>query len=141
MKEMTKEEFAKEVMRLSRPEEPFKPMVHYDPDGDCIEFLMTPDPFYAERIDGLVTVYYSFETKQIVGSLIKGVSKFYHNILKKIPGFAIEVKDGKVALGHLFRAHLWTSSSKEIQVLHYEKVKELADYADQSHLEAEFSIS
>ena len=55
-------EFAKRMMLLARPSEQFKPTATYDPDGDCIEFLAKPDPFYAERIDDLVTVYYSQET-------------------------------------------------------------------------------
>jgi hypothetical protein len=44
----------------------------YDPDGACIEFLAKPEPFYAERIDDLVTVYYSQDTHEVIGSLLKG---------------------------------------------------------------------
>ena len=54
----------------------FKPIVTYDRDGDCIEFFISNNPFYAKRMDSLVTVYYSQETGEIVGSLIKGVSRY-----------------------------------------------------------------
>ena len=70
------EEFAQRMMLLAQPAEHFQPTATYDPDGDCIEFLTSPDPFYAERIDDLVTVYYSQETNEVIGSLIKGVSEF-----------------------------------------------------------------
>jgi hypothetical protein len=69
-------EFAKRMMLLARPAEHFTPVAAYDADGDCVEFLAKPDAFYAERVDDLVTVYYSQETGEVIGSLIKGVSKF-----------------------------------------------------------------
>jgi len=81
-------------------------MATYDPDGDCIEFLAKPDPFYAERVDALVTVYCSQESNEVVGSLIKGVSRFCHKLLDKMPGFKIEIQDGRVSLVHIFRARL-----------------------------------
>lgn len=68
-------EFAKRIMLLARPAERFRPTATYDPDGDCIEFLAKPDPFCAERVDDLVTVYFSQETGEIIGSLINGVSR------------------------------------------------------------------
>ena len=60
-------DFAKRMMLLARPAEHFEPTAIYDPDGDCIEFLAKPDPFYAERVDDLVTVYYSQETNEVIG--------------------------------------------------------------------------
>ena len=70
------EEFAKRVMLLAEPAKQFQPTATYDPDGDCIEFLVSPEPFYAERVNDLVTVYYSQESDQVIGSLIRNVSKF-----------------------------------------------------------------
>src|SRR5687768_12700110 len=97
------------MLLLAKPAEKFAPTAEYDPDGDCIELLVKPDPFYAERVDDLVTVYYSQETKEVIGSLIKGVSKFCEEMLKKMPGFKIEIADGRVRLVHIFRAKLWSS--------------------------------
>src|SRR5713226_4287966 len=96
------EEFAKRMLLLARPAGQFRPTATYDRDGDCIEFLAKPDAFYAERVDDLVTVYYSQETGEVIGSLIKGVSKFCNDFLKKMPGFKIEIYDGRVRLVHLF---------------------------------------
>lgn len=81
MKAMTNEEFAERVNELARSVSGTpQPTAVYDPDGDCIEFLAKPEPFYAERIDDLVTVYYSQETREIIGSLIKGASKFCNKL-------------------------------------------------------------
>jgi hypothetical protein len=118
------EEFAKRVMLLAEPEEPFKPVATYDPDGDCIEFLASPDPFYAERVDDLVTVYYSQVTDQVIGSLIKGVSKFCASVLQTLPGFQIEIGDRRVKLRHIFLARLWSSrlAPRDIPTLAYKKL-------------------
>src|SRR3989442_15657927 len=99
----TNEEFAKRMVLLARPAEQFRPTATYDPDGDCIEFLAKPDPFYAERLDDLVTVYYSQETGEVIGSLLTGVSAFCKQMLQKMPGFQIEINNGRVRLVHLFR--------------------------------------
>src|ERR1051326_8258570 len=68
MSTISNSDFAARVMELARAGKDFKPTATYDPDGDCVEFLARPDPFYAERIDDLVTVYYSQIDNEIVGS-------------------------------------------------------------------------
>jgi hypothetical protein len=130
------DEFAKRMMLLARPAEEFEPTATYDRDGDCIEFLAKPDPFYAERVDDLVTVYYSQETNEVVGSLLKGVSTFCREMLKTLPGFNIEIQDGRVKLVHFFRARLWSQKWKpqEIVTLAYRK---LIDVADETEVETE----
>lgn len=129
MSAMSNSEFARFVNGLAETAERFEPTASYDPDGDCIEFIAKPDNFYAERIDDLVTVYYGRETGQIVGSLVKGVSKFYSGILQKIPGFKIEVKDGSVLLEHMFLARLWAAERNpdDLIVIQYRKLIEVAE--------------
>lgn len=124
-------EFAKRMMLMARPAEQFKPTATYDPDGDCIEFIAKPDPFYAERIDDLVTVYYSQETDEVIGSFIKGVSGFCRDVLSALPGFRIEIQDGPVRLQHMFQARLWSGNfqSDELPSLIYRKLIEVSDDA------------
>ena len=121
-------EFAKRMMLLTRPTDQFEPVAIYDPDGDCIEFLAKPDPFYAERIDDLVTVYYSQETAELIGSLIKGVSKFCSDMARQMPGFKIEIQDGPARLVHIFRARLWSQrhDPHDLITLTYRKLIEVA---------------
>lgn len=129
MTAMSSDDFARQMMHLARPAERFEPTAAYDPDGDCIEFLARPDPFYAERVDDLVTVYYSQETHEVVGSLIKGVSSFCKKMLATFPGFRIEIRDGRVSLVHIFRARLWTSEVKpeDLATLAYRRLIEVAE--------------
>ena len=140
MSALSKEEFAAEVMKMTDVPKEFEPQAYYDPDGDCIEFFVSDDNFYAERIDELVTVYYSQETKgEIVGSLIKGISQVCKKILEKYPGFMIEIKDGKINLEHLFQAQLWGKEhlGDEVLVLTYQK---LIEKARLSNLEPELEL-
>jgi hypothetical protein len=125
------EDFAKRMMLLAQPAERFKPTATYDPDGDCIEFLASPEPFFAERIDDLVTVYYSQETHEVIGSLIKSVSKFCRAVLQQMPGFRIEIHDGRVSLEHIFRARLWSASldPQALPTLAYRKLIAMAEQA------------
>jgi hypothetical protein len=116
------------MLLLAKPAEQFRPTATYDPDGDCIEFLAKPDPFYAERVDNLVTVYYSQETGEIIGSLLKGVGRFFKEFSKRNPGFRSVIEDGPVRLEHVFLARLWSSAQdpKAIQTLAYRKLIEVA---------------
>src|SRR4051812_4626289 len=129
---MSDSDFAKRMLLLARPAEQFEPTATFDRDGDCIEFLAKPDPFYAERIDDLVTVYYSQETNEVIGSLIKGVARFCAKITEQMPGFKIEIMDGKVKLVHLFLAKLWMASPDPMALttLTYRKLIEVAEGAD-----------
>src|SRR5262249_26393657 len=127
------EEFAKQMILLAKPAERFEPNAYYDSDGDCIEFVTKPDSFYAERVDDLVTVYYSHETGELMGSLIKGVSKFCKEMLQKNPGLQIEIEDRGVRLVHIFRAKLWSSDpsgDNRIAGLIYKKLIEVAEESD-----------
>ena len=126
------EEFSKRMMLVAEPAERFKATATYDPDGDCIEFLASPDPFYAERIDDLVTVYYSQASKEIIGSQIKGVSKFCRAVMEQMPGFKVEVHDGRVSLEPIFRARLWSASQdpQAMLTLAYRKLIAMAEEAE-----------
>ncbi len=60
---------------------------------------------------------------------MKGVRGFSERILKVIPGFQIEIRDGRVRLVHIFRARLWTSTAApEASIaLTYEKLIKVAE--------------
>lgn len=140
MTAMSSSDFAKRMMLLARSAEEFEPTATYDPDGDCIEFLVKPDPFYGERVDDLVTVYYSQETNEVVGSLLKGVSGFCKTISETMPGFKIEIRGGRVRLVHIFRAQLWGAKREpgDLTTLTYEKLIQVAEDSD---VETEMSFA
>ncbi|MGW8257932.1 MAG: hypothetical protein ACWGMZ_10640 [Thermoguttaceae bacterium] len=129
MNNISNEDFAKRVMLLADPADVFEPTATYDPDGDCIEFLAKPDPFFAERIDDLVTVYYSQETNQVIGSLVKGVKKFCNSLSSKLPGFQRVIHDSPVLLSHIFLAKMWSSNyaPNELPTLAYKKLVAISE--------------
>lgn len=133
MTAMSNSDFAAHVLKLAQDSPAFQPAATYDRDGDCIEFLIKPDPFYAERVDDLVTVYFSQESKEIVGSLIKGI----RGLLDKFPGLKIEIEDGRLRLVHLFRASFWNKQDpQQIETLTYRK---LIEVAEESNVETELA--
>jgi len=152
-------EFAKKMMLLAQPAERFRPVATYDPDGDCIEFLAKPDPFYAERVDDLVTVYYSQETGEVivhlpgliqdrdnVNVMVVGIAPARNSatiklqFLDRMPGFRIEIHDGPVSLQHIFLARLWSAAGApdDIATLTYRK---LIDVAHETKIEGELCVS
>lgn len=111
------------------PEE-FRPTATYIAEGDCIEFFARSGSFYAERIDDLVTVYYSRQNNEIIGSLIKDVGRFCREILAKHPAFKIVVEDGPVRLEHLFLAKIMSYDEDNIAVATYKKLMDVAEEVD-----------
>ena len=132
MTAMPNDEFADEVLKLAGKAEDFQPQAVYDPDGDCIEFLVKADPFYAKRLDDLVTVYHSQETDELVGCLIKSVTSF----CRKHPQLRIVVQDGRLKLESLFLTRLPASEAGESDpvMVTYQK---LAEVAHETNAEAE----
>jgi hypothetical protein len=130
MSALTNDEFAAQVFEAAgQPPREFRPTAYYDRDGDCIEFLASPENFYAEHIDDLVTVYHSEATGEIVGSLLKGVDRLCKALLERLPGFKIEIEHGRVKLVHIFLAKLWAYEvgPSELTTLTYRKLIDVAD--------------
>lgn len=125
---MMDQTFEQDVLaRVTTPEGTY-PITTYDSDGDCIEFIASNEPFYAERVDSLVTVYYGRDSGEIVGSLIKGVQKFLRDVVQRSPGFRIEVRDGRIKLEHIFTARLWSESvgPRDMPAIIYKKLRKVA---------------
>jgi hypothetical protein len=140
MKLTSNQDFAEQMMQLASDAEPFVPTAAYDPDGDCIELLVKADTFYAERVDNLVTVYYSHETNEITGSLIKGVSKLCQKLLERSTGVKIRILDGRVSLEHIFIASLESHRGKPSKMVEL-TYKKLIQVARKAKMEAEVSLS
>lgn len=138
MKALRNDEFANMILSMPASKEEFRATATYDPDGDCIEFLIKPDNFYAHRIDELVTVYYSEETNELVGSFIKSVGAFCRKLIQQSPWFAIVVEEPPVRLSHLFVARLMQLEGRPDQEelrLAATAYKELIKYAKQEDVD------
>lgn len=68
---------AQELMEYLRGRKPrgFAAVPHYFPDGDFVSFYIANKRCFAERVDELLTVYRSFQTRELVGCKIKGVRR------------------------------------------------------------------
>jgi hypothetical protein len=135
-------EFAEFVLSVAGSPAPTDaPQVVYDSDGDCIEFLVTDEDFYAERVDSHVTVYYGRESAEIIGCLFKGVHATLKALSEKLPGFRLEIVDGRIKLSMLFSAHLWMSEPDDQNaplVITYRKLREVAE---RNQAEAELLVA
>jgi hypothetical protein len=76
----------------------FRPVPHYFPQGDFVTYYFRNEPSYAERVDDLLTVYLTFDTKELVGCKIKGVK----HILQTAGDLGVSLDDGLVRLGMFF---------------------------------------
>ena len=43
----------------------FRPVPHYSSQGDFVTYYFRNDPCYAERVDDLLTVFVTFDTKEL----------------------------------------------------------------------------
>lgn len=120
---------------LAEPSCEFTPSAYYDKDGDCIEFIARPEPFYGKRIDELVTVYLSQESDEVVGALVKGVAAYCSKMSKQNPAFAIVIDDGRIKMGHLFLSRALEQAPME--QMHITLYSRLISVADETGVTAE----
>jgi len=76
----------------------FNPVPHYFQAGDFITYFSRDDRCFEQRLDDIVTVYLSMDTKELVGCKIKGVK----HILQTAGDFDVTVDDAEVRLGFFF---------------------------------------
>lgn len=126
-----------EVVKNCERPSTFTPTAHYNKAGDCVEFIASEDRFYAERIDDLVTVYYSYETREIIGSLIKGIRRLCEQLTERCPGFAVEIQDGRVRLAHLLLARMWASDTAPTEPVKVMKYRKLVEVAERTNIDTE----
>ena len=95
-KDMSLEEFANRTPN-------FKPYSRYCRESDCLEIFIGGDDAYAERVDPLLTVYWSeSDDDALMGCEIKGVRK----LVQEAGAVGIEIgKSGKLQLSALITAY------------------------------------
>jgi hypothetical protein len=76
----------------------FRPVPHYFPTGDYVTYYVRDERCHSERVDDLLTVFLSDETKEMVGCKIKGVRR----LLDAMGTFGIFVESDHVSLEMFF---------------------------------------
>jgi len=61
----------------------FKPFVYYDPDGDCLEVVLSMDNFYGEYVNKNLVTYHKHVTDELVGLMIDNVSQLCKKITEE----------------------------------------------------------
>ena len=132
---LSDQEFAARIFDIAGEQvEHFEPFVFNNTDGDCIEFFVSDDNYYGERIDDYLTVYHSQETAEIVGFVIKNVKRMFDRLSQQRSAMEFVIDDGKVQLRSLFVlmfAHEKNNTAQEgkrdLIVREYRKVVEIAE--------------
>jgi hypothetical protein len=68
--ELTRGQFEAFLGEGVTPIEEFRPVAFPDREGNCLEFFTSNEPFKAERIDDLLTVYIGRDSRAVVGAMI-----------------------------------------------------------------------
>lgn len=70
------------MTRIAQEEGPARQGCFYSRDADCVFCHLEDVPYFAERVDGLLTIYRAEEDARLVGAQLKGVSKLpKHDVL------------------------------------------------------------
>jgi hypothetical protein len=102
----------------------FKAVPHYFASGDHVSYYFRNDPCFARRIDDLLTVYLSQDTRELVGCKIKGV----RHILDTAGEFGVLLNDGQIRMG-LFFFYGAARAEHEEQKRQYEELGKIAKEA------------
>lgn len=107
----------------------FEPFVFHNKAGDCFEFFVTQDDYYAARVDDYLTLYLEMETDEIVGFVIKNVKRIIEKLSSNKMAMEFVIDDGKIQLRSLFTA-MFTGPDepkREKLVREYRKVVRIAE--------------
>ena len=131
---LSHQEFTNRIFEIAgEPVEHFEPFAFHNTDGDCIEFFVLPDDYFAERIDDYLTLYLDMDTEQVVGFVIKNVKRILERLSRQRPAMAFIVDDGIVVLRSLFVAMFangrdnTNQEEQDLVIRHYKKVVEIAE--------------
>lgn len=108
---------------------PDDPFVYYDRAGDFVEFFVKREPYCSEFLSDYLTVHVSRDSEKVIGAQLCGFRNILNRILRRAPGFQLEITNNEVSVGALFKACQWTDDGqlKAAVVDVYEKVREVAE--------------
>ena len=135
MSVMTDQAFTNRIVEVAgKLPEHFEPFAFHNTDGDCIEFFVSQDDYFSERIDDYLTLYLDMDTEQIVGFVIKNIKRILDRLSKHRLSMAFVIDDGRVRLRSLFVSMFANEKSdpeqekkREWIVRKYQNVVEIAE--------------
>ena len=115
-----------EIAAQAQPQGRFSPFVAPNEDGDCVEFFVSPNDYYAKRIDDYLTLYLDEETNDVVGFVIKNISRILNRVATQQADYAFVIRDGEVRLEALFTAMFLGDERRGTYVQEYYRVVDIA---------------
>jgi hypothetical protein len=94
----------------------FTTQPYYSPDGDFLTVFFLDEPYFARRVDDVLTVYLSMSDEKLVGCKIKGVAR----ILETLGRFGVSLEGEELKLSVLFLPGVSTQEDERRH--HYERV-------------------
>ncbi|MDR2115984.1 MAG: hypothetical protein LBP87_06355 [Planctomycetaceae bacterium] len=88
------------------PTTPFSPFVFYNKDGNSLEFYISPNDFYSERVDDYLTMLLDMDSNNIVGFIIKNIKQICEKVSASKSAWEFVVTDGNIKLHTLITAFL-----------------------------------
>lgn len=124
---MTDEEYANAVFEIAAQEQcEFSPFVAPNEDGDCVEFFVSPNDYYAKRIDDYLTLYLDEETENVVGFVVKNITRILNRVAARQADYAFVIRDGEMRLEALFTAMFFGDERRGTYVREYYKAVDIA---------------
>lgn len=108
------------LSKINVEELSFKAKPYYSKAGDCLIFYFEEAESYAERVDGLVTVYRAIEDDRLVGCQIKEVTPQ----LKRFGSCKLQIEDRGIKLSILLLVSNLVADDKDYEPPRRRKVYE-----------------
>ncbi len=125
----TETDFLNEILAcepLERPANRF-PLFNVDQDGDCLEVILSSEPYNGERVDGRITIYRGIDSGEVVGLLVKGLSTWIDRVLENYPGLMLDLKgSGRFQLELFFAIEQYKSEDPKLAMC-YRNLKKVAE--------------
>ena len=135
---LSKQEFIDLIFEIAgEPTGNFKPFAFHNKTGDCIEFFVTQDDYFAERVDDYLTLYLEMDTEEIVGFVVKNVKRIVDRLSRQKSAMAFVIDDGKAKLRCLFAAMFANGRPDldEKRALVVREYRRVAEIAESNHLD------
>jgi hypothetical protein len=107
--------------------EPFRPIVYNNVEGDCIEFYVSSNDYYSKRVDDYLTLYLDMDSDDIVGFNIKNIRRIFDKLSQDKSAWAFIIDDGHVELKVLFTMMLLKDNKADEDIIReYKQVTKIA---------------
>ena len=111
----------------------FTPSAFHNVEGDCLEIVLSDEPYHGERLSDTITVLMGEESGRPVGLIIKKVQALFDDFGSAMPGWVISIQQNHcVKVEYLI---FFMQNRKQLdgeQQAVYEVLEEIRELADET---------